>query len=183
MGRILRIFRDGRKHERLLEKPIPSGAQGNLETLSEMKKIVLEDAKENDLKNFVFREIIGKNKRSLNEQVEAIFKYARDQISYEPEMDGYETVADLWSCLYALNPNKAVGDCALKSVFIATCLSYLGLKPSFVAIQQNPKNSFFNHVFVECELNGKVKTLDATPVDFRLGDELPSFTRLVFRIF
>lgn len=183
MGRILQIFRDGRKHQKLLEREIPRGAKGNLETLGEMKKIVLEDSKEKDLKNFVNREIIGLDKRSLREKVEAIFIYARDQISYDAEKDGYETVADLWSCLYALNPNKAVGDCVQKSIFIATCLSFQGLKPAFVTIQQIPNVDYYNHVFVQCEIERKLTVLDATPENFGIGDEANYISRLVFPIF
>lgn len=182
-SRTLRIYRDGRKYERELFKPIPSGAKGNLETLGEMKKIVVSDAKENDLRNFVNREIIGFDKWSLSAKVDAIFLYARDRIRYEPETDGFETVADLWSCLYAFSPETAVGDCVQKSIFIATCLSYLGLKPNFVAIQQIPNVDYFNHVFVNCEINGQTVNLDATPKEFRVGDAANYLSKLVFPIF
>lgn len=181
--RVLRIYRNGKKHDRERSRKIPGGAKGNLETLAEMKKIVLEDSQELDLRNFVNREIIGLDKQTLTEKVEGIFTYARDRIEYLPEMQGFETVADLWSCLYALNPNKAVGDCVLKSVFIATCLSFLGLKPQFVAIQQLTGVDYFNHVFVNCRINGVITALDATPENFRVGDELNFISKLVIRIF
>lgn len=183
MGRILEIYRDGRKHRRKLQRAIPPGAKGNLETLGEMKKIVLEDSKETDLLNFINREIIGLDKKSLNEKVEAVFSYARDKIIYSPELDGFETVADLWSCLYALNPEHATGDCVQKSIFIATCLGLLGLKPNFVAIQQLKNVDYFNHVFVNCEINGTLTVLDATPETFRVGDELNFISKLVYPIF
>jgi transglutaminase-like putative cysteine protease len=183
MSRILRIFRDGRKHERELRQQLPPGAQGNLETLAVMKKIVLEDSKENDLRAYVMREIIGLDKQTLPEQVNAAFYYCRDKIIYEQEKEGFETVADLWSCIYALNPLHASGDCVLKSVALATCLSYLNLKPKFVAIQQIPDVTFFNHVFVIVEINGVSVVLDPTPPQFRVGDELQSFSQLYYQIF
>ena len=181
-GRTLRIFRDGRKHDKTLSKPIPRGAAGNMETLAEMAKIVREDALESDIGVFVNRYIIG-NARSLNQKIEKVFTFARDAIIYDQEKNGNETEADLWSCLFALNPNNPQGDCAVKSVFIATCLSYLGLKPKFVAIQQVPKANYFNHVFVQVEAEGKTIILDATPKEFRVGDELESFARLIYPIF
>ena len=180
--RNLQIFRDGRKHTKFSQRPIPPGAKGNFETLEEMKKIVFEDSQENDLKNFVLREIVGQ-KSSLREQLQAIFLYARDRIRYEPERDGYETVADLWSCLYSFDPKTAIGDCVQKSIFIATCLSYLGFNPFFSAIQQIPNADFFNHVYVECEINGNLTVFDATPPNFQIGDEGEFYNKMRFYIF
>lgn len=182
-GRVLQIFRDGRRHERRLFQQLPTGAEGNIETLSVMKRIVSEDARQNDLKAFVLREIVGLDKKTPAEKIKAAFEYCRDRIIYSPESEGFETVADLWSCLYALNPNHAIGDCAIKSVALATILSFFDLKPWFVAIKQIPNADFFNHVFVGCEIDGKPTALDATPKEFRVGDELNSFTRLNYKIF
>jgi transglutaminase-like putative cysteine protease len=182
-GRILQIFRDGRRNKRLLLQQLPAGAKGNLETLFVMKQIVLADSKENDLKNYAMREIIGLDKKTLAEKVKAAFLYCRDQILYKPEKDGLETVADLWSCIYALDPDHATGDCAIKSIVLATCFSYLGLKPRFVAIRQIKDADYFNHVFVECDIDGKTIVYDPTPPESREGDELKSFSRLIYRIF
>jgi hypothetical protein len=182
-GRILQIFRDGRRHEKKLFQQLPAGSQGNLETLAVMKEIVVCDSKEPDLKNYVFREIIGLDKKTPAEKVEAAFIYCRDRIIYEPEKDGLETVADLWSCIYALNPEHATGDCAIKCVALATCLSYLNLKPVFVAVSQFKGASSFNHVYLSYQADGKQTTLDPTPKEFRVGDEVKSFTKLYYRIF
>lgn len=182
VGRTLRIFRDGRKHERLLTKQLPLGAQANYETLAEMKKIVLADAREKDLKNFAYRNIIGFDK-SQSQQVDSAFSFCRDAIVYESENDGFETVADLWSCLYALNERHPVGDCSIKSVALATCLSYIGLKPYFVVIRQIPNADFFNHVYVGVNINGQVLPLDPTPKNFRPGDELPRLQTVLYKIY
>lgn len=181
--RILRIFRNGKRHERITYKQIPAGAKGNLETLAVMKQIVLEDIQEKDFGNFINQVLIGNNKGSLSEKISAAFLFCRDQIIYDQEKDGYETVADLWSCLYALNDSHALGDCAVKSVALATILSFLGLRPSFVAIGQIENVDYFNHVFVSCEINGVETPLDPTPPQFRLGDELESLRRIVYPIF
>ena len=182
-GRTLQIFRDGRRHEKKLFQQLPVGAQGNLETLAVMKRIVREDSRETDLKAFVMREIVGLDKRTSAEKIGASFSYCRDRIIYSPERDGFETVADLWSCLYALNAEHASGDCAIKSVALATCLAFLGLKPEFVAVQQIPNADWFNHVYVSAVIRGKKTALDATPPEFRVGDETGSFTKLYYQIF
>ena len=182
-GRTLQIFRDGRKHTRQLNHRLPPGAQGNLETLVVMKQIVLADAREPDLKNYVLREIVGLEKKTTRDAADAAFAFCRDAIVYSPEQDGLETVADLWSCLYALKREHPSGDCAIKCVALATCFSFLNLKPAFVAIKQIPDAESFNHVFLTCEIDGREIPFDPTPPEFRPGDELESFTKLIYRIF
>jgi hypothetical protein len=180
-GRILQIFRDGKR--RRGERPIqlPDGAQGNLETLDVMARIVREDSVLPDLRSFAMREIIGSDADTLDAQIDAAFQFCRDEIHYKPEGENTETVADLWSCLYGIDPQKAVGDCAVKSVALATLIalaSSLTVKPFFVALQQIPGADFFNHVFVGIRRGDTFVALDATPPEFRLGDELPSITQL-----
>lgn len=182
-GRVLRIFRDGKRHKKQLFQQLPVGAKGNLETLEVMKKIVREDSLETDLRNFVMREIIGLDKQTQTDKINAAFYYCRDKIVYKPEQDGFETVADLWSCLYALDANRAIGDCAIKSVFLATCFSFLGFKPIFTAVQQIPNATFYNHVYLTCLIDGKKTVFDATPENFKPGDELNSFSKLQYPIF
>lgn len=177
-GRLLQIFRDGRRHTAKQLLQLPPNAQGNLKTLSIMAQIVREDAREKDLKNLFLRQYIGFDK-SISEQIETAFELCRDGIIYEPEKAGLETVADIWSCFFAFNPRFAVGDCVLKSVALATLFSWLNLKPAFVAIKQIPNADFFNHVYVQ--LDGK--PYDATPKDFRPGDELTNRAKLIYKIF
>ncbi len=182
-GRVLKIFRDGRKHERLLTQQLPTGAKANLETVAVMCRIVREDAQEVDLRNFVMREIIGLDKQTISEKLDAAFNFCRDKIVYKDEENGFETLADLWSCMYALDALNAVGDCAIKSVALATCLSFLDLKPYFVVIRQQPNVNFFNHVYCGCEIGGVNMPLDPTPARFRPGDELNSLERKVIQIY
>lgn len=182
-GRILQIYRNGFRTG-VREIQLPVGAEANLITLSEMANIVREDSQYNDLKNYVFREIIGLENKSLNEQVEAAFEYCRDRIVYSEEKDGKETVADLWSAIYSFNRNQAQGDCAIKSVALATCLSFLNFKPYFVAIQQIPNANFYNHVFVAIlDENGNEIGFDPTPPEFGIGKILNYFGRLNYYIF
>lgn len=184
-GRTLQIFRDGRRYKAPEPIMLPPGAEGNLTTLSEMAKIVREDARLPDLRNFAMREIIGGEARTLEAQISKAYSFCRDEIRYLPEGDGTETIADLWSCMYGLNSQHPVGDCAIKSVALATLLSYLKShsKPFFVAIKQRPNQEWFDHVFVGVDRGGRMEALDPTPPEFQKGMSLPSYTTMRFHIF
>jgi hypothetical protein len=182
-GRLLKIYRDGRRFERITTKRLPPGAKGNLETLAVMKEIILADSQEPDLGNFIFREIIGLDKKTLGEQINAAYTFCRDKIIYNQEKDGFETVADIWSCMYALNPFHPIGDCAIKVVALCTSLSFLNLKPSLVMIGQFEGVDFYNHVFCSAVIDGKETTLDPTPQNFIIGQEAESLRRYVDPIF
>ena len=178
-GRILQIFRDGRRYEALSRIQLTTGFQANYKTLEIMGKIVREDAVLPDLKAFAIRTIIGvDNAKTTERGINAAYEFCRDRIEYTDEADGYETVADLWSCLYGLNPDKAVGDCAIKSVALATLLCYLNLRPVFVAFQQIPGADFFNHVAVGLVGENGTQVLDATPPEFGPGDSVESLHRV-----
>lgn len=181
-GRILQIFRDGRRTA-FKTIQLPRGAQGNLETLAEMAKIVREDAALWDMRNFAMREIIGLEAQDIDAQIAAAYNFARNKIKYLPEGPTTETVADLWSCMYALNADHPVGDCVIKSVALATLLSYLKLRPYFVAIRQLAGTDYFDHVFVAIDHDGKTEALDPTPPEFTPGQRLPSFEYLNYYIF
>jgi hypothetical protein len=182
-GRELIVIRDDRRYVGETKLKLPPGAQGNTDTLAVMAQIVREDSALPDLRNFAMREIIGAGKKTISSQIDAAFHFCRDKIVYRDEGEGTETVADLWSCIYGLNPDHPVGDCAIKSVALATVLSYLKLEPRFVAIRQVPNVDWFNHVFVEIGDEGEEITLDPTPENFEPGMTLGYYERLRYRIF
>ena len=181
-GRILQIYRDSRRSidQRI---QLPTGAEANLQTLSQMAAIVREDLQFEDLGNFIRREIIGLDKATLNEQAHAAFMFCRDRIVYQPEQAGFETIADLWSCLYGINPMYPVGDCAIKSTALATCFAFIGLRPYFTAIRQTRNAAFFNHVFVSIRTGDNWIAFDPTPENFKPGDQLPYLEHVNYRIF
>jgi transglutaminase-like putative cysteine protease len=179
-GRTLQIFRDGRKHVATERVQLPVGAQANLYTLSRMAEIVREDSAMLDMRAWVRRDLAPGD--TVQARVNAAFAYCRDKVRYLPEADDTETIADLWSCLNGLDENSPVGDCAIKSVALATCLGCLNLRPFFRALQQLPDADFYNHVFVGLYTDGKFVALDPTPPEFRPGDQLGSITHLDFQI-
>lgn len=184
MKRVLQIFRDGKESIRYLNEPLLDGEQGNLQTMAAMAEIVRNDRLEPDLRIFVLREIIGDTRgHDFRGEVEKIFEFAQQRITYRKDQFNVERVADLWSTLYALNPNEPEGDCGIKSTFIATCSALLGHKPYFVAIKQREGQRAFNHIYNAVVVDGQLKYLDATPEDQPIGYEPKSWKKFLYPIF
>lgn len=160
------------------------GEQGNLQTLAVMADVVREDRREPDLRNFILREIVGDIRgHDYAGEMDAIFRFTRDRITYRKDPFGVERVADVWSTLYALNPNEPEGDCGIKSVFMATCFAVLGHKPAFVVIKQRPEMKAFNHVYNCVFTENGILYFDATPEDKPAGWETESFEKFIYPIF
>ena len=187
MKRVLQIFRDGKSEECYLNEPLLDGEQGNYQTLRRMAEIVQADRLQPDLRRFVLREIVGHvaGHDKLGE-VQAIFEYARDRITYRQDPWNVERIADLWSTFNALNTNppyEPEGDCGIKSTFIATCCALLGYRSYFVIIKQTPNQDSFNHVYAAVKVDGELWPLDATPEDAPMGWEAASYKKMLFDIF
>lgn len=185
MKRVLQIFRDGKTHTRSLNIPLADGEQGNMQTLEAMARIVIEDREQPDLRAFVLREIVGDVPgHDAAGEVERIFEYARDRITYRQDPFGVERVADIWSTLYALNPGTGPeGDCGIKSLFVASCCALLGHKPFFTVIKQRANQTTFNHVYNAVLVDDDLRYYDATPEDEPAGWEAPSLEKYLFNIF
>lgn len=183
MNRVLQIIRDGHERESSLNLELLPGEQGNLQTLDAMKEIVLADRIEPDLRRFVLREVIGKVPgHDAMGEVNAIFEFARDRITYRQDPVGVERVADAWSTLYGL-ADEPEGDCGIKSTFLATCLAMFGYRPYFVVIKQRANSKAYNHVYVAVEVEGEFVYLDPTPEDKPAGWQAPHFEIGLFPIF
>jgi hypothetical protein len=159
--RVLQIFRDGRRFRPKTETKLLDGYQGNLQTLEIMAQMVRDDRTQIDLRRFVERHILGKIPgHRFEAEIEAMFNFCQKKILYRKDPAKVERVADLWSCLFALNRDSPEGDCSIKATALATMLAMFGNKPNFVIIKQNPHSTNFNHVFCEVEIAGEMKTLD-----------------------
>ena len=95
-----------------------------------------------------------------------------------------ERVADIWSTLYALSPDRPEGDCGIKATFFASCAAILGHRPFFVVIKQRREQKAFNHVYnaVQTE-SGELRFYDPTPDDRPAGWEAPAVEKLLYKIF
>ncbi len=150
-----------------------------------MARFVREDATQADLRQFVLREVVGKVRgHDVMGEINACFLFARDGITYRADPYGVERVADLWSTLYALNPNTPEGDCGIKSVFLATCLALVGRPVAFTVIKQTPADDGFTHVYVNAQdERGSWLALDPTPQDRPAGWKPPRIAEGNYQIF
>jgi hypothetical protein len=184
MKRVLQLFRDGERGTSYLNEPLMDGEQGNLQTLDAMARIVREDRLQPDLRIFVLREIIGDTKpHDSAGEIARIFDFAQHRICYRKDPFGVERVADIWSTLYALNPNEPEGDCGIKSLFFASCCAILGYKVYFVVIKQTKAQRAFNHVYNAILMDGRLAYFDATPQDKPAGYEAKSVAKFLYPIF
>lgn len=181
---LLEIIRDGRRRLPIQLFNISDDVQGNLDALSAMATIVREDVAEPDLRAFVMREVVGDvGGHQHNEEIQACFEFARDEIVYRRDPVGVERVVDMWSCLYALNPEQPEGDCGIKSVFLATCLGLLGQTPFFVVMTESPSADSYSHLYVGTIFRNKALYLDPTPENFEAGQQPPGLVHMVYPIF
>lgn len=184
MKRVLQIFRDGREGTSYLNEPLLDGEQGNLQTLTTMAQIVREDRLQPDLRVFVLREIVRDVRgHDFTGEITSIFDFAQNRITYRKDPYNVERVADIWSTLYAINPEGPEGDCGIKSTFFATCCAVLGHKPFFVVIKQRPGQRAFNHVYAAIAIEGEMRYFDPTPQDKPAGFEPQSWSKFIYPIF
>lgn len=184
MKRVLQIFRDGRDEIRYLNQPLLPGEQGNVQTLAAMAEIVREQRLQPDLRVFVLREIVrdAAGHDSLDE-LRRCFQFAQQRITYRRDPFNVERVADIWSTLYALNPNEPEGDCGIKSGFFAACAAMLGYKPFFVVIKQRPTQPAFNHVYGAVLVDGVMRYYDPTPPNEPAGWEAGAAVKYLYPVF
>lgn len=166
------------------ETPRQTGAKGNQETLAIMAQIVREDSRRADLKRFVTRYLLpGIEQKTDAGKIQQIYEFCRDEILYLDDSPGVERVADLWTCLFGLGEFSARGDCVIKSVCLATLLAMFGGRPCFIAIRSTSENEALNHVFCGLPAGNRLLSLDALPATFQIGDEAPSVSKVLYRIF
>jgi hypothetical protein len=184
MARILQIFRDGKRFKPIEQQKLLDGYQGNLQTLGIMSRMVREDRTQKDLRRFIERNILKDVKgQNFDKEIKRIFEFCRDEILYRKDPVQVERIADLWSCLYALNENQAEGDCSIKSVALATMLAIFGHKPCFAIVKAEKDDLNFSHVFVEVEIDGEFYALDPTPEDSKPFTEISAAVKERYLIF
>jgi len=185
MKRVLQIFTDGKDSIRYLNRPLLPAEQGNMQTLAAMARQVRDQRLQPDVRAFVLREIVGNVRgHDAESEIERCFEFARDRITYRRDPVNVERVADIWSTLYALNPNEPEGDCGIKSAFFAACVAAIGYRPFFVVIKQTPNQGAFNHVYtMVVNGSGAYKYFDPTPEGRPSGWETSSVVKRLYKIF
>lgn len=181
---LLEIIRDGRRYPQIELAAIGDDVQGNITALEAMADVVRNDVAQPDLRAFLMREIVGDVPgHHYGAELQACFEFTQKKIRYRRDPVNVERVVDMWSTMYALNPEQPEGDCGIKSVFLATCFGLLGQVPFFCVMTQDPSEWSYSHVYVGTIFEGAFKSFDPTPEDEPSGYQAPAFKRMVYPIF
>lgn len=106
-------------------------------------------------------------------EVRALFEYVRDNIRYQRDVSGVETLANP-----SLTLQRQVGDCDDQSTLLATLLEAAGYPTRFVIASYNDPR-VFEHVFIQVWVNGEWIDCDPTEPN-ALGESPPNPLRLDF---
>lgn len=156
------------------EVPRPHGVVGNIRTLQMARDLVLtalsRDLKDpnQSLRNIALRLTTDISSYDAMREVERIYVYVRDRITYKRDPISEEKVQSPMVTL-----RRGVGDCVDKSVLLATLLATIGYRSRFVVIGVRSVAQF-EHVYVETLINGRWVALDpSTPRPLHIN-EAPS---------
>lgn len=141
---------------------LADGVNGTFQTLDAMAMAVRGEVGPDysgwrDLYNKNAATLIINNVAAGSEQdtVTALFNFTRDNISYRDHPWNMQVVRD---CRRTVELSDA--DCVSKSVCLATLLACRGFISRFVA--QCPDGGDYDHVYIECEFDGRWLALDPT---------------------
>lgn len=127
-----------------------------------MAAFVRRDKDDLGLRNFALQLVAPVQGHDFTSEMQALFAYVRDRITYRRAPVGTQLVADARRTL-----QMGVGDCAMKSVLLATLLATLGHPSRFVVLSYDGED--YQHVFIEASINGHWVALDPTNEQARLG--------------
>jgi transglutaminase-like putative cysteine protease len=140
-------------------KVIPSGTEGVRATLNEMRKLV-RDYKKNDQIRSTAAELVSPlQQKNFMGEIKRLHAFVRDQIRYLRDIHNVETLQSPPETL-----RRRYGDCDDKATLLAALLESIGHPSRFVAIGKAPGK--FSHVYVETRVGPKWIGLETTePVD------------------
>lgn len=144
-----------------LEK-LPYGVAGTREALSKMANFVRRDKDDLGLREFALK-IVGRVPgHQFSGEAKKLFDYTRSKIIYRRAPYGTQLVSDARRTL-----KMGVGDCAMKSVLLATLLACIGHPSRFVVLSYDGQD--YQHVCIETWLNGEWVPMDPTPELAQMG--------------
>jgi transglutaminase-like putative cysteine protease len=143
-------------------RQLPSGVAGTRQALAEMAAFVQRDSTDLGLRNFALQIVDSAAGHDFQGEMQRLFAYVRDRITYRRAPVGTQLVADARRTL-----QMGVGDCAMKSVLLATLLATIGHPSQFVILSFDGDD--YQHVFIEALVSGHWVALDPTNEQARLG--------------
>jgi hypothetical protein len=151
--------------------PLPNGDAGTRKTLANMQRLVDSGSRDLVVRETAIRAIqsAGVSPHNVAGQIDALFEYVRDQVSFINDPVGTEWVQ---APRYTLQVRG--GDCDDRAVLLASLLRAIGVASSFKAVAADPRNpESFSHVYLM--VGGRA--LDPTYEQNRLGTEPPFIAR------
>jgi len=149
----------------VLSEPLQDGLMGVHQTLGRMAALVRKDAQSLVLRDKAIQIIQHCGGHEFNCEIDALFRFCRDQIVYRRDPVEQERVADCERTLAS-----GVADCDDKCVCLATLLATVGHKTRFKVLGQRRGN--YSHVYLEVQRkDGSWLPLDPTPEQAHAGWE------------
>jgi len=160
-------------------KALLPGTQGNLQTIVVIVPMVRRDAVEDLEVRRLALDLVADCPNEFECQVGKLFEYARS-IRFARDPIDAERVADA-----ATTIAEQSGDCADKSILLASLLGSIGWVSRFVALNfyDDLESHGFDHLLIEAQRDdGSWVPLDATPEAAPVGWEPEAPVRRVFEI-
>lgn len=156
--------------------PLAPGIAAIEQTLAVMAALVRRDAGDEWLRRFALSLVGGCRGHDFECELDSLFRFVRDRVSYRRDPILIERVQDARRTL-----ELGSGDCDDKVVLLATLLATLGHRSRFVVIGYRP--GAFHHVYLEAIVRGRALALDPTNERAEVGWEPRAISRATYEIF
>jgi len=153
------------------------GTPGTNQTLDWMAGMVRRDAGNLSLRSHALSLVAGCEGHNFLCEIQALYRYIRDGITYRRDPIGVEWVQDATRTLFVFGS----GDCDDKVVALATLLATLGHRSRFVVLGKTKEK--YTHVYLETFIQGRWIPLDPTPEKAHAGWEAQGAIRSTYEIF
>jgi hypothetical protein len=155
--------------------PLAPGTPGIRRTAEHMARFVRSDCRNQAVRTIAESIVSGCEGHDFTGEIEALFRYSRDQVVYRRDPFDTERVSG------ALGTVKSgVGDCDDKVVLLATLLCAMGHESRFVIISQTGRD--WDHVYLEVRTSQGWQPADPTNPNGEIGEEPAYQKRWVFPI-
>ncbi len=141
--------------DRVRLEDLPRGPAGTFRTLAWMAYFVRRDVRDVRLRDFALLVVRGVRGHDHRGEIETLYEYVRDRITYRKDPCAVELVSDARRTLA-----RGAEDCDGKSTLLCTLLGCLGHRTRFVALSYRPP--FFHHVYCEVQTPRGWLALDPT---------------------
>lgn len=163
-----------------VETNLPSGLNGNLETLKKMIMVARLRSRHPLIRELALRilEHYGVPSQDYLKEAFAIGDYIRKKVRYVRDINGVETLHDPLTMIDQMKRNQAQGDCDDMSLLIATLLLAIGHQPYFRVVRYYDGIGPYQHIYVVVyEQNWRKPkerlVLDAILKRSKIGTEVP----------